>query len=236
MRSRLYRAVALVALLAATLVPPASAGETQSAVVLLTLVDGTACRGPITGTTFNIVDTRASYACTDGRWILGEPYSLADGRQVAMLARTILQGQRVRDEDEPCQQLSCPSSVGLVEVATAATLPRVLIVDHVPGKESTTCSFQGGETFYLGGVRANYRCDPSFFRDPKHPYPYPEAEYWIIGGLYDPGVGATRMEGSIFAILRQGTPLTPNDKLNICRAAVCVATTYPVLAAHVGRG
>jgi hypothetical protein len=38
----------------------------------------------IIGTSFNLVDQRANYACTDGRWILGDPFTLGDGRQVAM--------------------------------------------------------------------------------------------------------------------------------------------------------
>src|SRR5262252_887267 len=89
-------ALALVALLGAALIQPATVSAQQPTVSLLTLVDGTACRGPITGTTFSLVDARANYACTDGRWILGEPLTLGDGRQVAMLGRTILQGQRAR--------------------------------------------------------------------------------------------------------------------------------------------
>jgi hypothetical protein len=70
MHFRLNRALALVALLGAILMPPATASADQPSVTLVTLVDGTACRGPITGTTFNLVDARGNYACTDGRWIL----------------------------------------------------------------------------------------------------------------------------------------------------------------------
>jgi hypothetical protein len=85
MHSRLYRLIAFVALVGSTLISPANALAEQPTVVLLTLVDGTTWRGPITGTTFNLVDAHANYACTDGRWILDEPLALGDGRQVAML-------------------------------------------------------------------------------------------------------------------------------------------------------
>src|SRR5215218_10654107 len=98
MHSRLRRAIVLVTVLGSAFVGPTAASAEQPTVVLLTLADGTACRGRITGTTFNLVDTRANYACTDGRWVMGEPFTLGDGRQVGLLARTILEGHRERDE------------------------------------------------------------------------------------------------------------------------------------------
>jgi hypothetical protein len=71
--------IAVIALLGATLMLPSIASAEEPTVELLTLTDGTACRGPITGTTFTLIDQRANYACTDGRWVLGEPFTLADG-------------------------------------------------------------------------------------------------------------------------------------------------------------
>src|SRR5258708_32823561 len=123
---RFFRAIALVALLSGSLLSPVRVGADQPSVVLLTLVDGTACRGPITGTTFNLVDTRANYACTDGRWIMGEPYTLGDGRQVARLSRTILQGGRASDGADPCQQPTALVALGLAEVPTSGTGPRTV--------------------------------------------------------------------------------------------------------------
>jgi len=169
-------AVALVALLSTMLIPPATASAEQSSVVLLTLVDGTACRGPITGTTFSLIDQRANYACTDGRWIIGEPLALAHGRQTAMLARTVQQSQPVHD-DVPCTNSQCPIALEQAEVATAATLPR--IVSYSPYAMSSSrvaCTFQDDNAFYLGGVRANYLCDPTFYQDRERAGAYYRAD------------------------------------------------------------
>src|SRR5262249_47697029 len=119
MHTRLYRAIALLALLGPSPVAPAASAQsapTPPTLTLLTLVDGTACRGPINGTTFTLLDQRANYACTDGRWIIGQPFSLADGRQTATLARTVQQGQPVRD-GVGCSDSQCPIALEQAEVA-----------------------------------------------------------------------------------------------------------------------
>src|SRR5215467_293214 len=110
---------------------------------MLTLVDGTACRGPITGTTFMLLDQRANYAGTDGRWIIGQPLSLADGRQTATLARTVQLGQPVRD-GVVCSDSQCPTSLEQAEVATAqvfrasSTTPRIKWDPPSPAPSRTT--------------------------------------------------------------------------------------------------
>jgi hypothetical protein len=81
MPSRLYRAVALIPLLGAWLVSPVHASAPEDTIVLIKLTDGVACRGPIECTTFVLASLRANYACTDGRWIVGEPLDLGDCRR-----------------------------------------------------------------------------------------------------------------------------------------------------------
>jgi hypothetical protein len=243
MHFRLDRALALVSLLCATLLPPASVSADQPSVVLITLVDGTACRGPITGTTFTMVNARATYACTDGRWILGEPFSLADGRQTAMLARTVLQGQPLHD-DVICTDSQCPTALEQVEVATAASLPRVVNYAVTAQGPSVTCTFQYNPTFYLGGVRANYLCDPSFFQDRQRAGGYwiPEGaeptEYWILGGLYDSGMGGG-LQGTVVRIQHRGTQIGVggNNRAQypvMCNNEVCVMATYQTTFGGVG--
>jgi hypothetical protein len=229
LRSRLFP---LVVILGAMLVWPASTSAdqpqpTQPNVVVLTLVDGTACRGPITGTTFTLLDQHANYACTDGRWIVGDPLTLADGRQVAMLGRTILQGQRVSDNADPCQQTSCVVGLGQAEVATAASLPRIVNYSPNPMGPGVTCTFQDNNAFYLGGVRANYQCDPTFYQDKQRAGGYwiPDGssptEYWILGGLHDSGMGGG-LQGTIIRIQRRGTQIgtTGSNRAH---------TQYPIL-------
>jgi hypothetical protein len=218
-RSRLYRVIGLVALLGLTLVFPASPTEAQSAVVLLTLIDGTACRGPITGTTFNIVDQRANYACTDGRWILGEPFDLGDGRQVAVLGRTILQGQRVSDDSDPCQDTMCIVGLGLAEVATSATLPRTVYIYRANGGGPNTCTFQDGTTFYLGTTRANYLCDPSYWN--KLEGARQDIEYWIVGGPMSLDSSAGYPTAILATVVRQNAPLM-NAPSPVCDKPFCV--------------
>jgi hypothetical protein len=218
MHSRLIRVIALVILLGSTLVSPVGA-QAQPTVVLLTLADGTACRGPITGTTFNLVDQRANYACTDGRWILGEPFSLGDGRQVAMLGRTILQGQRVSDDSDPCDQLTCVVGLGIVEVSTSASLPPTVYIYRANGG-SSTCTFQDGATFYLGTTRANYLCDPILWsksKDSRH-----DVEFWIVGGpmFLDGGPGFRTV--FLASVVRQSTPLGTWQGSPVCDKPVCI--------------
>jgi hypothetical protein len=215
MHARLYRAVALTALLGSTLISPVRANSPESAIVLITLSDGTACRGPIEGTTFNLVDSRANYACSDGRWILGEPFSLADRQQVAMLARVILQGQRVREEDEPCKDAMCVVGLGLTEVATSV-LPRTITI-YRGNAGYSACTFQDGETFYLGTTRANYKCDPAYWRKLKNQW-HQDAEYWIIGAPWDAGFDTGYWQASLAIVIRQG--VVGNGKP--CEASACV--------------
>jgi hypothetical protein len=242
MHFRLNRALALVALLSATLLPPASASADQPSVVLIPLVDGTACRGPITGTTFLLVDQRANYACTDGRWIIGEPLSLADGRQTATLARTVQQGQTVRD-GVVCNDSQCPSALEQAEVATAASLPRIVNYTPNPMRPGVTCTFQDNPTFYLGGVRANYLCDLSFYQDRQRAGAYwigdgNPSEYWILGGLYDSGMGGG-LQGTIVLIQHRGTQIGVggNNRAQypvMCNNEVCVMATYQTTFGGVG--
>jgi hypothetical protein len=60
---------------------------------------------------------------------MGEPLTLGDGRQVAMLGRTILQGQRASDGADPCAQPSCVVGLSQAEVPTPVTLPRAIKLD-----------------------------------------------------------------------------------------------------------
>jgi hypothetical protein len=241
MHARLYRAVALTALLGSTLISPVRANSPESAVVLITLVDGIACRGPIEGTTFSLVNARANYACTDGRWIIGEPLSLPDGRQTAMLTRTVLQGQPVRD-DLPCTDSQCPIALEQAEVAAATTLPRIVSYSpYAMTSSRVTCTFQDDKAFYLGGVRANYLCDPTFYQDRERAGAYyrPDgAEYWILGGLYDTGMGG-ELQGSVVVIQRQGAQVGTggNNRSQypiLCKNEVCVLVTYQITFGRVG--
>lgn len=221
MHARSYRVLALVALLGSMLISPATAGAQQPAVVLLTLVDGTACRGPITGTTFNLVDQRADYACTDGRWILGEPFNLGDGRQVAMLGRSVAQGERATDTADPCQQTTCVVGLGMAEVSTTATLPRVISFSWGTGRSSggTTCSFQDGETFYVGTERANYLCDPHLWNKDKGARQ--DLQYWIVGGPMALESGSGYPTVIYAAVVPQNTPLM-NVPTPVCDKPFCV--------------
>jgi hypothetical protein len=241
MHARLYRAVAVVALLGSILVSPVRASAPEDAIVLITLADGMACRGPIEGTTFTLVNLRANYACTDGRWILGEPLSLADGRQTAALVRTVQQGQLVHD-DVPCTDSQCPIALEQVEVATATTLPR--IVSYSPNSATAarvTCTFQDDKAFYLGGVRANYLCDPTFYQDQERAGAYynpTDAEYWILGGLYDTGMGG-ELQGSVVLIKHQGAQVGTggNNRSQyplLCKNEVCVLATYQIIWGRIG--
>jgi hypothetical protein len=241
MHARLYRAVALTALLGSTLISPVRANSPESAIVLITLSDGIACRGPIEGTTFNLVDARANYACTDGRWIIGEPLSLADGRQTVVLTRTVLQGQPVRD-DVPCIDSQCPIALEQAEVATAATLPRIVSYSYSYSTARVTCSFADEGAFYLGGMRANYRCDEAFYQDRERAlgqyYPGTDAEHWILGGLYDTGMGGD-LQGSVVVIRRQGALVgtSGNNRAQypvLCKNEVCVLSIYPITYGRVG--
>jgi hypothetical protein len=226
----LSRVLAFVALLGATLLPPATASAAQPNVVLLTLVDGTACRGPITGNTFTLVDARANYACTDGRWILGEPITMGDGRQTAMLARTILQGQRANDQDPPCDQPICTIALGQVEIANWASLQRVVRVAGYNAKDAT-CTFVDGETFYLGTARANYRCEVPKEARLMASYP-PQAEMWVMGAPFTQFVNNSVPLPHAYAaiVVRQGTMLVPgNTNYATCQASVCVMNAYTAL-------
>ena len=211
-------AIALIAVLGSTLVWPANAGAQQPTVVLLTLVDGTACRGPITGTTFNIVDLRANYACTDGRWILGEPFNLGDGRQVAMLGRTILQGQRISDDSESCQESMCVIGLEEAEILTSASLPRTIYISRNRGGPNT-CTFQDADTFFLGTTRANYLCDPTYWR--KLEGARQDIEYWIVGGPMMIGSDSAHPTAILATVVRQNSPLT-NAPAPVCDKPFCV--------------
>jgi hypothetical protein len=232
MFSLLFRPMALLALLGGMLIAPAttSADQSQPGVVLITLTDGAACRGPITGTTFNLVDQRATYACTDGRWILGEPFTLPDGRQIAMLGRTILQGQRASDSSDPCLQPTCLVGLQQAEVSTTATLQRVVRVAGYNGNDAT-CNFVDGDTFYLGTSRANYRCDVPKEAHMMSNYP-PEAEMWVLGAPFTQYVNNSVPEPHAYAaiIVRQGTKLVPgNDTYPACSSAICVMNAFTAL-------
>ena len=146
-----------------------SVNAEQSSLNALVLADGTTCRGPITGTTFSLFDQRAEYACTDGRWVLGEPFGLGDGRQVALLAHTIAAGQRASDDEDPCQQPTCVTSVEQAEVSTWANLPLrfTLLGGSNRIRGSRLCTFVDGQTFFVGTARANYQCDPMYWRNLK---------------------------------------------------------------------
>ena len=221
---RFFRAIALVALLSGSLLWPVRVSADQPTVVLLTLVDGTACRGPITGTTFNLVDARANYACTDGRWIMGEPYTLGDGRQVAMLSRTILQGQRASDGADPCQQPTCVVGLGLAEVSTSATLPRLIKV--FTSGSVADCPFQDNETFYLGTMRANYLCqaDPWIRGSAERP----DLEHWIVGGPFAFQNNENRV--LIVTLLRRAA-YTSADQGVCGEAPICVRQVEPYVVA-----
>jgi hypothetical protein len=221
MRTQAYRALSLGMVFILTLAWPASVGAEQPTVNVLVLADGTACRGPITGTTFSVVDQHANYACTDGRWVMGQPFGLGDGRQVALLAHTILAGQRASDDADPCQQATCITSLEHAEVATWASLPPRLALgggsNRIRG--SRVCTFVDGQTFFVGTARANYQCDPSYWRNLKDARQ--DEEYWILGGPMplDDGPGSQTV---IFAtVVRQNTPLM-NVPTPVCERPVCV--------------
>ena len=220
MHVRLSRAVVLVALLGAMLIPPATASA-QSSVVLLTLVDGTACRGPITGVTFSLIDQRANYACTDGRWILGEPFTLGDGRQVALLGLTIVLGQRASDDADPCQQPTCVVGLQQVEVATWASLPREVFLEGGSPRIGSygKCTFQDSQTFYVGPTRANYLCDPTYWRKLKDARQ--DLEYWILGSPMSLADGSGFRTVIFATVVRQNSPLT-NVQSTVCEQPVCV--------------
>jgi hypothetical protein len=198
-----------------------SVSADQPTVNVLVLADGTACRGPITGTTFSVVDQRANFACTDGRWVLGEPFGLGDGRQVALLAHTILAGQRVSDDQDPCQQPTCVTSVEQAEVATWASLPHSLTLGGGSNKikGSRQCTFVDGQAFFVGTTRANYQCDPTYWRNlagaPQN------QEYWILGGPMPMGVDSSTPTVIFATVVRQNTPLT-NVPTPVCEQPVCV--------------
>jgi hypothetical protein len=224
-RCRVLAAVS-VALLGSTLASPAAAASSvlaQSAVVLLMLADGTACRGPITGTTFNLIDQRANYACTDGRWILGEPFTLGDGRQVALLGRTIVQGQLASDDADPCQQPTCVVGLQQVEVATWASLPSEVFLEGGNPRIGSygRCTFQDGQTFFVGTTRANYVCDSTYWRKLKDARQ--DLEYWILGGPMYMSDGSGFPTVIFATVVRQNGPLM-NVPSPVCEQPVCVLT------------
>jgi hypothetical protein len=222
MHTRFYRTIALVTMVGWTVVFPVRAMAEQSTVTLLTLIDGTACRGPITGTTFNLVDLRANYACTDGRWILGDPFTMGDGRQIALLANTILAGQRVSDDADPCQQPTCITSVGQAEVATWASLPRrlSLLGGSNKIKGSRACAFVDGQTFFVGTARANYQCDPTYWRNLSGAAQ--DEEYWILDGPMPVGNDPNTPTVIFATVLRQN--------VSGCEQAVCVLSIQQLSA------
>jgi hypothetical protein len=65
-----------------------------------------------------------------------------------------------------CCDSQCPTTLEQAEVATSASLPRVVNYAVTGQGPSVTCIFQDKDNpiFYLGGVRANYLCDPSFYQ------------------------------------------------------------------------
>jgi hypothetical protein len=70
------------------------------------------------------------------------------------------------------------------EVATASTLPRIVTYSPLGSSgDRVTCTFQDNQAFYLGGVRANYLCDPTWFLDRERAGAYTRAEgdeVWIL--------------------------------------------------------
>jgi hypothetical protein len=72
MRSALFRIAAVFALLGSALVLPAIASaQQQPTAIVITLLDGTQCRGRTGEAPFSAVDVRANYECIDGRWGYG---------------------------------------------------------------------------------------------------------------------------------------------------------------------
>jgi hypothetical protein len=221
MRSQAYRALSVGAVFILMLAWPASVGAEQPALSVLVLADGTACRGPITGTTFSLVDQRADYVCTDGRWVLGEPFGLGDGRQAALLAHAVLAGQRTSDDADPCGQPTCITSLEQAEVATWASLPRKVFLAEWSVKYGSygACTFVDGESFFVGTTRANYLCDPSYWRKLKGSRQ--DTEYWILGGPIPLGDGSGQPTVIFATVVRQNAPLI-NAPTPVCEQAVCV--------------
>jgi hypothetical protein len=86
----------------------------------------------------------------------------------------------------------------------------------------TACTFQDGETFHLGTTRANYKCDPAYWRKLKNQF-HTDAECWIMGAPWDSGFDTGYWRASLVIVIRQGVignigvgGLTP------CEAIVCV--------------
>ena len=212
MCTRAYRALSVGVAFVLALAWPLSVRAEQPSLSVLVLADCTVCRGPITGTTFSLVDQRADFACTDGRWVLGEPFDLGDGRRVALLAHTILAGQRASDDRNPCQQPTCVTSVEQAEVSSWANLPRRFSLlggsNRIGG--SRECTFVDYQTFLVGTARANYQCDPTYWRNLKGARQ--DEEYWILGGPMQTGNSA----GNPTVIFAMNVPKP------VCEQPVCV--------------
>jgi hypothetical protein len=144
---------------------------------------------------------------------VAEPFDLADGRRVAMLARVILRGQSLGENGEPCEQTECVVGLEQAEVATAASLPRVIHLEP----DRTDSRLQNDATFYVGTIRANYLCDATgALSNARY-------ERWIIGGPI------TRIEGNshvvVIDIVRQGmiSPTGVQPRIT-CQSPVCLTS------------
>ena len=165
-----------------------------------------------------LVDQRANYACTEGRWIIGEPFTLADGRQVALLGRTILQGQRASDNSDPCPQPTCLIGLEQTEVENLATMPSVVSIVH-GNYGGSTCTLQMGTTFSVGTLRADYLCDPKLWTKQKDARQ--DVEYWLLGGPMPLNNPLSYTPVLLAAVVRQNVPLT-NAPTPVCDKPVCV--------------
>jgi hypothetical protein len=143
-----------------------------------------------------------------------------------------------------CSASQCPIALEQAEVATAATLPRVVNYAVTAQGLAVTCTFQDNQTFYLGGVRANYLCDPSFYQDRQRAGGYwippgsNPPEYWILGGLYDSGMGGG-LQGTIVLIQQRGIQIGVGGNSRaqypvLCNNEVCVMATYQTTFGGVG--
>jgi hypothetical protein len=86
-------------------------------------------------------------------------------------------------------------------------------------KGSRLCTFVDGQTFFVGTARANYQCDPTYWRNlagaPQN------REYWILGGPIRVGVDSSTPTVIFATVVRQSTPLM-NVPTPVCEQSVCV--------------
>jgi hypothetical protein len=94
--------------------------------------------------------------------------------------------------------------LGLAEVATSATLPRLIKFDV--GGQDGDCTFQDGDTFYLGSMRANYLCPADLWKGQTVRQDF---EHWIVGGPFT--VANNQPQVLMVALVRPDS-YTPVDK------------------------